>query len=627
MERSRKGASMVLVIVVCLLSLMLGALATSVLRLMGSKQEQHTAIESAALAAANDLGKIFIEDPHFGYVGLVDYAPVGKGVAAADGYGLPVHSLNTILATIRLDMIIAQQLKNPDMQQMAAADYRYAMSARANLNAALLSAITPGAPSFTDVNGNSFNAYQDALAAYQKNVIRMAGPSKLTANSLQLTLGVNLQGVTTTPIPNPTSMANVAANGQQNGYYVAYKNVPINDHNFVFSGVTDSPALIDLANYAAGQQPSLPYTVPSSVMAQAAQTFSNGGFQQTDKACAQVGGPRDTRPAPGALVVNFPDGCPTEMNSLSTLIESPAVAQVPMKWYSVSGDFPNSTSSLTPVETLNYPLGASNSAMSAIELGTYCWLKHAGPSVNIQSLLNMMASPILSETPPPRVELFSASLWPNFKLSYLTDPTAPMVGQTTCPLGLMAMYTLNSANGTIQESVLVDDWIYTTDSDAQVVACSSQGLQAGSTSQTYDTLVSIKDYQFGASAGGTHGGEPIVDSRLTENPIYTPAFVATPNIMPGRGSWPCDGSAWDNHAGGWAYARWQQIVGGNPAGGDITVPYLSPQPRGSGGAIRPTYQQNGLSVEIAVHKVVWNNRSSWGSTASYVNAWTGYKYH
>ncbi|HEY9784259.1 MAG TPA: pilus assembly protein TadG-related protein, partial [Candidatus Obscuribacterales bacterium] len=39
-------------------------------RMLGGNQEQRTAIEAAALAAAKDLSRIVIEDPNFGWIGL-----------------------------------------------------------------------------------------------------------------------------------------------------------------------------------------------------------------------------------------------------------------------------------------------------------------------------------------------------------------------------------------------------------------------------------------------------------------------------------------------------------------------------------------------------------------------------
>jgi len=608
----------------------------SALRLMGSRQEQHTAVESAALAAARDLSRIFVEDKHFGYIGLVDYAPKGTGVAASDGYGLPVRSINTVLATIRLDMLIAQQLNNSDMLQMAIADYGYAMAAKDKLNAALALATTTGAPNYTDVDGNTFNAYEDALAAYQKNVIRMAGSSEITQDSLELQLGINTQGLTTTPAPSPANLASIGKADQANGMYVASRDVPVKRYDFVFSGTDTITTLIDASNFTTIEKSNLPYAVPSVVQARAVQTFNKtaaGTVQISDQACAQAGGPQWNCPAPGSLVIGFPDGCPSEISTISSILQSPAITASPATFYGVNGDFPLAPSSLRVQQQVNYPLDSLPSTKSAIELGLYCWLKHLGPAVNIQSVINTFGSILIPPGIVPRTELFSGSSYPgNWKNEYIDDPSGPMVGSTPCQLGLMAAYNLNPASGTIKQSVLVEDWIYIPNSDSQLFALSDQSFSALSTVRSYDVAVSINDYQYGATAGGAHGGEPIVDNRLSQNTPYTNGFVPTPLIMPPLAGLPGEGLGWDGRAGGWAYRRWKQLP---VCTADVTEPYLIAQPtaeglggpQGTTGAIRPTYQQNGLSVDIEFHKIVTTYYSCWGGWSAFALEHIHNKYH
>ena len=101
-------------------------------RILGGYQEQKTAIESACLAAARDLGNIVIQDPYFGFIGLSDSAPTGTGAytMAGDKFYMPAQGINTILATVRLDLIIADTLKNNVLSDCAQRDYKKAMSAK-----------------------------------------------------------------------------------------------------------------------------------------------------------------------------------------------------------------------------------------------------------------------------------------------------------------------------------------------------------------------------------------------------------------------------------------------------------------------------------------------------------------
>src|ERR1700728_4793060 len=52
-------------------------------RMLGSNQEQRTAIEGAALQVANDISRIVYEDPNFGIIALSDFAPIGANTLAA----------------------------------------------------------------------------------------------------------------------------------------------------------------------------------------------------------------------------------------------------------------------------------------------------------------------------------------------------------------------------------------------------------------------------------------------------------------------------------------------------------------------------------------------------------------
>jgi len=72
------------------------------------EQRYQQAIESAALRAATELSEIVINDPYFGFISLSDQKPIGQATFAADGEPLPVHGINTIIATTRLDYLIAK---------------------------------------------------------------------------------------------------------------------------------------------------------------------------------------------------------------------------------------------------------------------------------------------------------------------------------------------------------------------------------------------------------------------------------------------------------------------------------------------------------------------------------------
>jgi hypothetical protein len=217
-------------------------------RMLGSNQEQRTAIEGAALQVANDISRIVYEDPNFGIIALSDFAPIGANTLAADGQPTPVRGINTVLGTVRLDMIIADAVSNPQMQSLALADYKNAVKANNNLQAALVDACsTSPQNTHLDWDGNPVNVYSDALVAYNQNIIRMSGSqSAIDPASMKITLGILTKGAATnTAVPQPSNYSNVSSSQTQvetinnvaTTVYKSYTNIPYDSQPFIFSGV------------------------------------------------------------------------------------------------------------------------------------------------------------------------------------------------------------------------------------------------------------------------------------------------------------------------------------------------------------------------------------------------------
>src|SRR4051794_8014763 len=108
LKRSARGSTIVLIAAISLgLVVALIFFFLNYTRLMGSNAEQKKAIEAAALSAANDMSDIVINTKEFGFVSLSEQAPIGKATAAGDLHYLPVHGINTLIGTARLDAVIA----------------------------------------------------------------------------------------------------------------------------------------------------------------------------------------------------------------------------------------------------------------------------------------------------------------------------------------------------------------------------------------------------------------------------------------------------------------------------------------------------------------------------------------
>ena len=249
--RASRG-NMLVLITACTIGLMaaLAFFGLGYIRLIGSNNEQRTAIEAAALSAAMDLSRIVIFTPQFGYVGLSDAAPNGSytNTASGDGYSMPVHGINTLLATARLNLMIASVIPNaqqqgnnfpatyndtypdPELQALALNDLSNVYAAQALLQAALNDAVLPTpAGTYYDIQGNQVNISADALAAYKANNIRMTGQTSLNNNTVTLTLGC-LSSPMTTNIVIPQgltgTLAALPASQQSGGVYNAYIDCP-----------------------------------------------------------------------------------------------------------------------------------------------------------------------------------------------------------------------------------------------------------------------------------------------------------------------------------------------------------------------------------------------------------------
>ncbi|HEY9678741.1 MAG TPA: hypothetical protein V6C76_12080 [Drouetiella sp.] len=475
-------------------------------RTLGSHQEQRSATEAAALAAADSLSRLVINDANYGYVGISDYAPVASNTQAPDGQNLPVKGINTILATVRLDMIVADQLHDPVMQQLAARDYTNAMSAKDYLNTAMADAIGPSpSQDFRDVDQNRIRPYNDALNAYKQNVIRMTGTANaVNAASFKLSLGCLATPATTnTPTPQPASYASIAdstttqpsSTGDGTSLYKSYVNIPYNGNNFVFAGCDNSVRLVDPKVFVSTI--STPYAIPTIVKVDADQVFAAGRGNPNSStvhsiACAQPGSTCDPRPSPGALKLDFPDGIPPEITKPGDLLTSPVIGTVPTVLQSpTSGDYP--PSGLTPITgglPSFVPVNPPPTMVSGVMI--YDWFKRAGTRPNIKSILDFQNLAIGSVL--PQTIAYEWTSTGTIKYMVMAKTAAGYV----VPASNMQLYSQTKSPFT-----------------------STNGL-------AYDFVGSDTVVNPGILQGGIHAGEPLVDPMITSSlPEQTSNFLCS----------------------------------------------------------------------------------------------------
>ncbi len=523
----------------------LGALlgfAVRTMTLLNLDSLQRSAIDAASLAAAKDLSRIVVSTPS-GFVGLCDSAPNGKATLAGDGFGVPVKSINTLFATVRLDLIIAEATQDQTMLALADRDYAEAMKARDDLLSLLQDAIERGgAAQARDANGGVVNPRDDALKAYLANIGAGADQKHFTLSLGMIKGGSN----TTTPIPNPGQYAYVDSNQQSNGKYRAFVSVPYKGtyktYDFVFAGGGQEVQLVD-AKLFETKDDQLPYSMPVVVRAEADQLVQQpGGGQWIYVAsCAQPLVIADPNAYPGALTISFPDGRAGFEQTIPTpgsIGTKPAIsAQTVELSQALGGDYPGfgRLVNVPPSQHLGQTIGTAWSMI------LHDWIKRAGPKANVLALEEMLNSQFLSTAST------SGTSWNE--------------------------YTWN-LDGTIQCSVFAADCIQDiTVSEAQLygVACA-----AGPS----NIEVIIHDQCF--SPAGLHAGEPIPMPILPASAILPVASQQFASFQFGSEGKPPNPERPPNLLPGSSFLTYPKSDGTN--------------------LMRPTYQQNGLTADITFHR-------------------------
>ncbi len=494
--RKQRG-NMIVFVAAITLGLVLAILffALKFTRMLGSNQEQKTAIEGAALQVANDISRIVYEDPNFGIIALSDFAPIGANTLAADGQPTPVRGINTVLATVRLDMIIADAIGSPQMKALAQADYQNAILANNNLQSAIQDACSPTPQqAHLDWDGNPVNVYSDALVAYNQNIIRMSGSqTAVDPSSLKITLGILSKGAATnTAVPQPASYSNVSPgqtqvetiNNQQVTCYKSYTKITYDSLPFVFCGVDNSLKLVDISQFSTNTS-GLPYFLTSIVKVEGDQVYQKDGNAPATRvhsvACAQPASAGDPRPFPGAMVIGFPNGVPPEIKSPTTIFNDPFLSKIPVQIStSPTGDNGNTptypSTSLGPYPTVGVTIG----------IGGYHFIKRAGTRPNVTAVLNMLSTPFSS------ISGYS--------------PTA----------GTMFVYAFDN-NGNPQPTTQTESPTRTILSSNHQLTAKSKVTFTSSNGTTYGAVMSDVVAIPGSTYGGTHAGEPLLGAGQANN--------------------------------------------------------------------------------------------------------------
>ncbi len=598
----------------------------SYVRLLGSNSEQRTAIEAAALAAARDLSMIAINTADYGWISLSDAAPTGSSTTAGDAYNIPVRGINTILGTLRLDLIIADQLADANLKTIIKADIVKAKAAQALLGTELSKSLAAGYGA-KDINGNTVNVYADAENAYKSNQIRMTGSSNYINNSLKLSLGGITNGaMTNTPLPNPRAMADVPTAKQQNDFYLSYINIPTDGEDFVFAGIGDSMKLVDPRQWAS-VVPGLPYQVATIVKAEADQhvtdTQNPAGYNIHAVACAQPANVADPKPAPGALTFSFPDGIPPEIISPMSMLTNAQLNKGDNCSYqtSINGDYPIGVPT-TQMDDLDWPhTSLAQSTGNVFRVAVLDWWKRAGTKLNVSSAVNMFQDSKFNFVAPGADVLWKTHSSPTSTTVYELGPI---------PAGNIHIYRVDPATGQVSYqnkpltplnlAVAGEDQMYSENVDALTSSIAKDTvvgpfefpdtgyiLDTVTLKKKFDVYIRDQVYQPGSTKGGKHAGEPM--DYLPAAVTQLPAHLRPSQDLggPGFGAYSYKPPPPPNKKNpGLPPAITSQSDFAENSGFTPSKYYQYSQGPGTGKnpKMRPTYQKNGMAVDIRFRRQV-----------------------
>jgi hypothetical protein len=359
------------------------------------KGRTQAAVEAAGLVAANDLSKIIINDPNFGYVSLSNYPPIGKATCAEDGEPLPVVSINTLVGTVRQNTIIARQLNNKTMLALSEQDRTRMQSTIKTLNGTLKAALAAeGKEHFTDIQGASVQPAADVTAFLKANL-----PAGVRLQSIKLTNGWLAGGADSSiSLPQPPALAQIKADASRAGKYKAFSDIPVENDSFTFAGLGSTSTIVSNATF----QPADDKHICSIVKVECTVALDNifqplapfglsGPSQVQAVACSQPFTMPDVGPT-GALTLRFSSGPVVGLQSWSDFLGGGFHDNQITTYEATGGDYPTDHEARMIAAEPRLP--PSTSQQFAEHL--YYWLRNGHLRPRIDAVLAMINDPFRS---------------------------------------------------------------------------------------------------------------------------------------------------------------------------------------------------------------------------------------
>ncbi|MCA0315556.1 MAG: hypothetical protein LCH63_17195 [Candidatus Melainabacteria bacterium] len=391
-HRAPRGSIMLLTVAVICFIILPTLITVSQLALYYiDRSRAQTSVEAACLVAANNLSRVIVDDPHFGYVSLSNYPPIGKATCADDGEPLPVTGVNTLMGTVRQNTIIADELGSTYINRYVSQDRDKLDDTVKLLNKALAASLKPAERGSTmeDLHGNKIESVKQV-----KEMIEAGLPPGLTLKSVEMETGW-LEGAVDScqSLPSPRHLARVHPEQVHNDKYRPFINIPAAGRSFTFAAVSNNSCQVDPKNFRPADKEHicsivrLKCVIALNNMASSVITSFLGESPLIEcVACAQPFCLAETGPK-GAMTLRFTAGPVPGLSSWREFLTPGNFQNSEITRYNVEGgDYP-SDSEARMVEQAK---DATISTEQIFAENLYYWLRNGHTKPKIDAVLEMV---------------------------------------------------------------------------------------------------------------------------------------------------------------------------------------------------------------------------------------------
>lgn|GEM_PF-2425626 len=370
---------------------------------LNQQHKDSNSVDRAVYMAARSLSEITASHPTIGRVGLIDSAPPQELSYAERKRRPRVIGLNSLYATLRVDMLIAQKLNSPALIDLCARDLKIAKQLEAELTRRMFSAVeqtpvqdpsmaeqpervarqltgTDNEAEASDTDHNEDDSILQEVSRLLSDDVKGRSPNLV---DVRLTLGSVEPGRLSTQTFAPLEDSNKEF--VKDGMYRSGIPVPMpNGQTITFLGQPRTTRIIEPSWFKAGSHGTAPWAVQLEAIYE--RTKEKGTKEKVTKtACAVVGG-EPVYPKSSAFVVNFPQGKPNQFENLSDILNYKNWTGQG-EWQQVVGtEVPGKGSLAPPMEAISGGLSPG----SALAHAMYDWLKQMGPLVEPANFEKMM---------------------------------------------------------------------------------------------------------------------------------------------------------------------------------------------------------------------------------------------